>query len=112
MGIVEGTKLSGDGCVRSVTIQYSIVQRNPGGEDKVTVVRVNRSIQRLILIMPVEEQTTPLMVKSFDFYVQCTVQLWKRGCKDRIGCSQCSAHVIVDINIIICITLFYYFIYF
>ena len=76
LGVIEAVKESGDGCVRSATIRYSHVQRTPEGDGKVSLVRVSRSVQRMVLIMAVEEQTIPLMVKDDDFHVEaCAVQL-------------------------------------
>ena len=37
---------------------------NPRGDDIVTTVCVARAVQRLVLIMPVEELTKPVMVKD------------------------------------------------
>ena len=76
LGVIEAVKESGDGCVRSATIRYSHVQRAPEGDGKVSLVRVSRSVQRFVLIMAVEEQTIPLMVKDDNFHVEaCAVQL-------------------------------------
>ena len=72
LGVVDDVKTSNDGCVRSATIRYVCIQKNPRGEDKVQTIRVRRSVQRLSLILPVEEQSTNLEVKEHDFYVECT----------------------------------------
>ena len=54
---------------------YSVlVQKNPNGADKVRTIYVSRSIQRLVLILPVEEQVTPLTVTDDEFTVQCAAQ--------------------------------------
>ena len=59
LAIVEVAHLSSEGCVRSATLQYS----NLRGDGWVSV-RVERSIQRLIMILPVEEQEKPLLVEE------------------------------------------------
>ena len=51
LAIVEGVHTSNDGRVRSATLRYS----NINGE-RCTRVTVKRSVQRLVLIFPVEEQ--------------------------------------------------------
>ena len=64
LGVVDAVNVSRDGNVRSATIRYVIVQSNSKGEDRIRFVRVNRSVQRLVLLLPVEEQTHPLEVKD------------------------------------------------
>ena len=66
LGLVEMVHPSTDGIVRSATIHYVLLQKNSQGEDKVQHIRVKRSVQRLVLILPVEEQSTPLMVEEND----------------------------------------------
>ena len=66
LGLVELVHPSDDGIVRSATIHYVLLQKNARGEDKVQHIRVKRSIQRLVLILPVEEQSTPLVVEDRD----------------------------------------------
>ena len=66
LAVVEEVKKSGD-VVRSATLRYSIRDDSAGvntrgGIGVVNSVRVSRSIQRLALIMPVEEQEGPLEV--------------------------------------------------
>jgi hypothetical protein len=75
MGVVEVVKQSNDGVVRSATVRYVNITHNPRGEDDVSTVHVRRSIQRLVLIMPVEEMTTSVVVKDFQHCVKCVVQL-------------------------------------
>lgn len=75
MGVVETVKQSNDGAVRSATMRYCNVQRNPRGEDKVTTVRVARSVQRLVLIMAVEEMSAPVDVEEYEHCVKCVVPL-------------------------------------
>ena len=72
LGIVDSVKTSSDGFVRSVTVKYVIIHSIPHGGDKTQVIYVKRSVQRLALILPVEEQSTQLEVKEHDFYVECT----------------------------------------
>ena len=64
LAIVEVVNSSDDGYVRSAIVKYSNVR-----SDYWTHVRVKRSVQRLVLIMPVEEQNEPLQVKDFDSHV-------------------------------------------
>ena len=66
LGLVEMVHRSKDGIVRSATIHYVLLQKNARGEDKVQHICVKRSIQRLVLILPVEEQSTPLVVEDHD----------------------------------------------
>ena len=62
LGIVDAVHLSVDGHVRSATVRYVLLQKNNKGEDMVRNITVKRSVQRLALILPVEEQVTPLEV--------------------------------------------------
>ena len=82
LGIVDNLTESDDGVVRSTTVRYCNIQSNPNGEDRVTVVRVTRSVQRLVLIMPVEEMSQSVDVQEYEQCVKCVVPLRKRGCKD------------------------------
>ena len=75
LGVVESVKESADGIVRSATVRYCNVQHNPQGEDNTSIVRVSRSVQRLSLIMPVEEMTTTVEVKVYANIVKCVVEL-------------------------------------
>ena len=71
LGVVDEVKVSTDGCVRSAVVRYYI-QR--GGSAKWTPEKVTRSVQRLTLILPVEEQDTSVMVKDSDNHAQvCTL---------------------------------------
>ena len=65
LAIVETVHTSDDGSVRSATVRYSVVN----GE-RSTNIRVKRSVQRLVLILPVEEQDSPLEVNHLDNRVQ------------------------------------------
>ena len=64
LGIVKTVRESGDNLVRSCTVAYSI----PNSKDPVRSytgkreIVVTRSIQRLTLLLPVEEQQSPLTV--------------------------------------------------
>ena len=73
LAIVDDVNVSSDGCVRSATVRYSSV-RSSQGKDTLQTVRVKRSVQRLCIILPVEEQTADVDVKEHDFYVECTTQ--------------------------------------
>ena len=75
MGLIEAVKESVDGVVRSATIKYCNIQHNPRGEDDMSVVYVTRSVQRLALIMPVEEMSAPVAVKDYANSVKCVVEL-------------------------------------
>ncbi len=75
MGVVDSVKQSADGVVRSATVRYCNVQQNPKGEDKVSTVHVTRSVQRLVLIMPVEEMSSSVEVKDYEQCVKCVMSL-------------------------------------
>ena len=60
LAIVETVHMSNDGCVRSATVSYVNNQK----EGRISYVRVKRSVQRLVLILPIEEQETSLIVKD------------------------------------------------
>ena len=71
LGVVDNVKTSGDGCVRSATVRYTSVQATAQGKDRVQTIRVKRSVQRLCLILPVEEQSAGIEVNEHKFHVQC-----------------------------------------
>ena len=75
MGVVDNVKYSSDNVVRSATVRYCNIQHNPKGDDEVTTMRVERSIQRLVLIMPVEEMQASVVVKDYEHCVKCAVCL-------------------------------------
>ena len=75
LGVVEDTNLSRDGFVRSATLRYCNVEKNHHGTDIVTTMRVKRSVQRLVFVMPVEEMTDSVVVKEYEEAVHCVVQL-------------------------------------
>ena len=68
LAIVEAVHTSNDGCVRSVTLRYSNLRG-----DGWTSVRVKRCVQRLVLVLPVEEQDNPLDVSDHDSHVEVRV---------------------------------------
>ena len=67
LGIVDGVNFSDDGFVRSAIIRY---YNRKGIAEKWTSEQVVRSVQRLTLILPVEEQDASVMVKDYDYHVQ------------------------------------------
>ena len=72
LGVVDSVKVSDDGCVRSATIRYTLIQPSANNnKDNVRVVYVKRSVQRLCLILPVEEQSAGVEVREDEFSVQC-----------------------------------------
>ena len=76
LGVVDEIKVSDDDVVRSVTVRYCNIRKDEKGEDKVTHVRVKRSVQYLALIMPVEESSpSPIVVKDHGHFVQCATCL-------------------------------------
>ena len=75
LGVVEDTHPSHDGCVRSATLRYCNVDKDQRGKDVVSTVRVKRSVQRLVLIMPVADITDSVVVKDYEERVHCMVQL-------------------------------------
>ena len=75
MGVVDDVTTNRSGVVRAATVRYCNVERNPRGDDIVTTVSVTRAVQRLVLIMPVEELSEPVVVKEYNKFVQCAVHL-------------------------------------
>ena len=67
LGIVVATNVSSEGLVRSATVQY-FVRR--GVAETWSAERVTRSVQRLVLILSVEEQAGELMVKDEHAHIQ------------------------------------------
>lgn len=65
-GVIDVVNTSEDGFVRSAVIRYSLVQN-----DNVKTILVTRSVQRLILILPVEEQEHSIEVKDDGVNVKC-----------------------------------------
>ena len=74
LGIVDAVTISSDGNVRSAIVRYVLLQKNSKGDDTVRVIRVSRSVQRLVLILPVEEQDTPLVITDDEVVTTCTAQ--------------------------------------
>ena len=67
LSVVDAVHPSADGHVRSATVRYVLLQKNNKGEDVVQNINVKRSVQKLALILPVEEQVTPLEVRDNEF---------------------------------------------
>ena len=74
MGIIEDVKVSRDGKVRSAVVRYNNIQTLDNSQ-RVTPVRVTRSVQRLVLILPVEEQSTPLMINDDDRHLEVSTDI-------------------------------------
>ena len=60
LGVVTEVEVDSDGCVRNVTVQYSLLSELPY-EDRmqyrgITKKKIRACVQRLILILPVEER--------------------------------------------------------
>ena len=72
LAVVDDVKISDDGCVRSATLRYSSIRTSPNGKETVQVIRVKRSVQRLCLILPVEEQSADVQVNEHEHFIQCT----------------------------------------
>ena len=71
LAVVDTVHPSDDGFVRSVSLRYVNVQMNNGGVAKASTVLVKRSVQRLVMILPVEEQVVPLEVQDHEHFVVC-----------------------------------------
>ena len=67
LGVVVATNMSGYGLARSATIQYF---NKKDVMMKWTPEHVERSVQRLSLILPVEKQEGDLMVKDGSVHIQ------------------------------------------
>ena len=65
LAVVEAVHTSNDGNVRSATLRYSNIK----GE-RCTRITVKQSVQRLVLIIPVEEQKSSLEVIDCDAQVK------------------------------------------
>ena len=72
---MDERKFSEDNVVRSATVRYVTIRKTPQGVDKVTHMRVTRSVQRLALILPVEESTSPIVVKDHEHSIECEVRM-------------------------------------
>ena len=66
LGVVDEVKLSSDGLVRSCIVRYRIPSAKDGLEDYSggKLIRISRSVQRLSLILGVEEQDGHLTVEN------------------------------------------------
>ena len=72
LAIVDDVKVSRDGNVRSAVVRYTSIRRSPQGKETQQAIQVHRSVQRLCVILPVEEQVSEVNVNEYEFYVQCT----------------------------------------
>ena len=75
LGVIDSVTTSQDGVVRSAVVRYVLLQKKNGDDYSTRIVRVTRSIQRLILILPIEEQVTPLTVTDDEVVVTCAAQV-------------------------------------
>ncbi len=75
LGVVDSVTISADSVVRSAVIRYVLLQKNAKGDTNVRVIRVSRSVQRLVLVLPVEEQASPLVVTDDEVVVRCASQV-------------------------------------
>ena len=74
LGVVDAVKVSTDGVVRSATVRYCIIRKNAKGDEHVTHMQVKRSVQRLALILPVEETSSSIVVKDYEHSVECATE--------------------------------------
>ena len=72
LAIVDDVKVSRDGNVRSAVVRYTSIRRSPQGKETQQSIQVHRSVQRLSVILPVEEQVSGVNITDHEFYVQCT----------------------------------------
>ena len=70
---VDDVKVSRDNIVRSAVLRYNNVQ-NSNNELRARPVRVTRSVQRLVLILPVEEQSSPLDIMDDEHQARVSIQ--------------------------------------
>ena len=79
LGMVEEAKISDDGLVRSCLVGYTVpynkdpVGRYSGGRRIV----VSRSVQRLTLLLPIEEQSEKLVVENNVVMKLSHVEKWR-----------------------------------
>ena len=71
LAIVDDVKVSRDGNVRSATVRYTSIRTSPQGKETRQAVQIQRSVQRLCIILPVEEQSAGIDVNEHEFFVQC-----------------------------------------
>ena len=74
LAIVDEVNTSADGQVRSATVRYSSIRTSPQGKETIKPISVKRSVQRLSIILPVEEQTSSCEVKDHESSVRVVVQ--------------------------------------
>ena len=72
LAIVNDVKVSQDGNVQSAVVCYTFIRRSPQGKETQQSIQVHRSVQRLSVILPVEEQVSGVNITDHEFYVQCT----------------------------------------
>ena len=75
---MDDVKASRDGNVRSAIVRYNSIRTSPQGKEMQTIQQltiqfhqVHRSVQRLCVILPVEEQVSEVDVNEHEFFVQC-----------------------------------------
>ena len=73
LAIVDDVKVSRDNIVRSAVLRYNNVQ-NWNNELRARPVRVTRSVQRLVLILPIEEQSSPLDIMDDEHQARVSIQ--------------------------------------
>ena len=71
LAIVDDVKVSRDGNVRSAIVRYNSIRTSPQGKEMRQTIQVHRSVQRLCVILPVEEQVSEVDVNEHEFFVQC-----------------------------------------
>ena len=68
LAVVDAVNVSCDGLIRSGTLRYAHV-----GEQKTRTIRIQRSVQRLVMILPVEEQSSAIRIEDDGHSVTCYV---------------------------------------
>ena len=71
LAVVDDVKVSRDGNVRSAIVRYNSIRTSPQGKEMRQTIQVHRSVQRLCVILPVEEQVSEVDVNEHEFFVQC-----------------------------------------
>ena len=71
LAIVDDVKVSRDGNVRSATVRYTSIRTSPQGKETRQAIQIQRSVQRLCIILPVEEQSAGIEVDEHEFFVKC-----------------------------------------
>ena len=75
LAVVDTVTPSNDGRVRTAVLRYELVQKIPAGGDRVSTVHITRSVQRLVMILPVEEQQHSVVVKDDEVAVTCVKEI-------------------------------------